>query len=88
MAQAGGSVRKQWQLSNAGCAPQAKKILVSPAVTSVLDKGASVWYLNGDRMVPSTIMAVHTDEPVPYYTITQDGTGRERQTERVKIVPM
>ena len=29
MAQAGGSVRKQWQLSNAGCAPQAKRILVS-----------------------------------------------------------
>ena len=25
MAQAGGSVRKQWQLSNAGCAPQAEK---------------------------------------------------------------
>ena len=25
MAQGGGSVRKQWQLSNAGCAPQAEK---------------------------------------------------------------
>ena len=77
--------------SNAAAAKELQAS-IDPAQLAVLDKGASVWYLNGDRMVPSTIMAVHTDEPVPYYTIKEDWQGYEpgyeRQTERVKIVPM
>lgn len=85
MVQAGGGVRKQMQLSNAGCAPhEAEKKSGEPAVPLLLG------YHYDDSTVTRT-----TASPL-YYSILLDGAQSAKseslsQTERVdkdRIVPM
>ena len=58
----------------------------------MLPEGCEVWYFHSDgRIKPATILAVHHDDEVAYYTVRFDGgseRGKERATERSRIVAM